>query len=176
MRNEITPAMLADIFSIKKETAEPFVQHLKKYCREYRINTPERFSAFLAQIGHESGRLFYVEEIASGAAYEGRLDLGNSEPGDGVRYKGRGLIQLTGRFNYTILSDDTGIDFISNPQLLTEPQYAVMSACWYWNRHNLNHFADRGDLRSITKIINGGYNGLADRDYLYRRAKQYFVL
>jgi putative chitinase len=176
MRNEMTPLLLAGIFSIKEEDVSPFVPHLKKYCREYKINTPERLAAFLAQVGHESGRFHYTEEIASGAAYEGRLDLGNTEPGDGRRYKGRGLIQLTGRYNYCELSKDTGIDFLANPTLLSDPEYAVLSACWFWHRRGLNTLADNGQFYLITKKINGGYNGLSDREYFYRKCKEAFYL
>ena len=93
---------------------------------------------FIAQIGHESGQLKYSEEIASGKAYEGRKDLGNTQQGDGVKFKGRGLIQITGRFNYIQLSKDLGEDFIKNPELLSTPKYAVQSACWFWNKNKLN--------------------------------------
>ncbi len=176
MRNELTAALLADIFSIKESDVAPFVPYLKKYCREYKINTPQRLAAFLAQVGHESGRFHYTEEIASGAAYEGRLDLGNTEVGDGCRYKGRGLIQLTGRYNYSRLSDATGIDFIANPQALADPEYAVLSACWYWSVRGLNSLADSGQYNLITKKINGGYNGLADREYFHRKCKEALYL
>lgn len=176
MKNEITSTILADIFSVKEKDVAPFVPYLKKYCREYKINTSERLAAFLAQIGHESGRFHYTEEIASGAAYEGRLDLGNTEVGDGCRYKGRGLIQLTGRYNYSCLSQATGVDFLKTPDLLSEPEYAVMSACWYWSSRGLNGLADTGHFNLITKKINGGYNGLADREYFYRRCKEAFCL
>lgn len=176
MKNEITSKLLANIFSVKEKDVEPFVPFLRKYCREYKINTPERISAFLAQVGHESGRFFYTEEIASGAAYEGRLDLGNTETGDGCRFKGRGLLQLTGRYNYQRLSDATGTDFVQNPSALSEPEYAVLSACWYWNDRGLNRLADSENFNAITKIINGGYNGLADREYFYRKCKEAFSL
>ena len=127
-----------------------------------------RQATFLSQLAHESGRFYYVEEIASGKAYEGRKDLGNVKPGDGVRYKGRGLIQLTGRANYRQLSQELGVDFENNPDLLKSPQYAVQSACWFWQSRNLNEFADVRDIKTITKRINGGYNGLADREALYK--------
>lgn len=176
MRNELTPTLLAEIFSIPEDAVAPFMPALKKYTRDFKINTPARLSAFLAQIAHESGCFLYTEEIASGAAYEGRLDLGNTEPGDGCRYKGRGLIQLTGRYNYSKLTDDTHIDFLSHPELLSEPEYAVMSACWYWSTRGLNGLADSGRFHTITKRINGGYNGLADREYYYRKCKEAFYL
>ena len=109
---------------------------LNKYMPEYGIDTPDKIAKFLAQIAHESGQLRYVEEIASGEAYEGRKDLGNTQPGDGRRYKGRGLIQITGRKNYAAISAAFGVDFINNPYLLTEPDNAVRSACW-WYKNNV---------------------------------------
>ena len=119
-----------------------YLPFLNKYFKKYEVNTPDRVAAFLAQIGHESAELRYVEEIATGKAYEGRKDLGNTQPGDGVKYKGRGLIQITGRSNYTAISKDLGVDFVSNPKLLQEPEYAVLCAFWYWNKHKLNNLAD----------------------------------
>ncbi len=136
------------------------------------IDTPLRIAAFLAQIGHESGQLRYVEEIASGRAYEGRKDLGNTSPGDGVRYKGRGLIQITGKANYTTLALELNIDCINNPQILREPYNAVAASIWFWNKKRLNTFADIPDFQKITRIINGGLNGYADRLSIYERAKK----
>jgi putative chitinase len=135
------------------------------------VITPLRLAAFLAQVGHESGQLRYSEEIASGAAYEGRKDLGNTERGDGVRFKGRGLIQLTGRANYAAFSRSAGVDFLKSPALLSLPLWAVTSAWWFWRTKGLNAIADRDDVRAVTKAVNGGYNGLADRTALYGRAK-----
>ncbi len=146
---------------------------------ENAINTALRRVHFLAQIGHESKELIYSEEIASGRAYEGRRDLGNTQPGDGVRFKGRGLIQITGRENYTKYGRARGRNFSSSTaaaQLLaTDPSLAVDASCWFWNDHNLNRLADRDNVLAITKIINGGANGLADRKALLARAK-FFLL
>lgn len=146
---------------------------------ENAINTPLRRAHFLAQIGHESKELIYSEEIASGRAYEGRRDLGNTQPGDGVRFKGRGLIQITGRANYSDYGRARGRDCTSSTaaaQLLaTDPVLAVDASCWFWNKHNLNRLADRDDVLAITKIINGGINGLADRKAILARAK-FFLL
>lgn len=153
-----------------------FAPYLDKYMSLYDISSPVAMACFLAQIGHESAQLRYVEEIASGASYEGRTDLGNTEIGDGKRFKGRGLIQITGRTNYKQISDDLGIDFVSSPELLTEPEFAVESACWWWNKRDLTWIAesapigDYATFRRITKIINGGYNGFDDRWELYQRA------
>lgn len=115
-----------------------YIDWLNHFMPIYKIDTEKRVAAFIAQIGHESGYLRYSEEIASGKAYEGRKDLGNVQAGDGVRYKGRGLIQITGRFNYEELSKDLGEDFIKHPELLSTPKYAVQSACWFWNKNKLN--------------------------------------
>jgi putative chitinase len=132
----------------------------------------------LAQVGHESGDLRFSEEIASGAAYEGRADLGNTQPGDGPRFKGRGLIQLTGRANYTAFGRDRNRDFITpeNYRLIaTDPNLAVDVAGWFWVKHGLNAFADADNVREITRRINGGFNGLDDRTARLARAK-FFLL
>jgi putative chitinase len=130
------------------------------------IDAPLRVAHFLAQLGHESGDLRYCEEIADGDAYEGRTDLGNTKKGDGRRFKGRGLIQLTGRANYRAYGEARGRDFLEgdNPTLLaSDPELAVDVAGWFWATRRLNELADRDDLRLITRRINGGYNGLEDR-------------
>ena len=149
-----------------------FLPHLDKACYRFQINTPLRLAHFLAQIGHESGQLRYVKELASGTAYEGRLDLGNSLPGDGVRYKGRGLIQITGRHNYALVSLALDLPLLDNPELLEEPENAALSAGWFWYNRNLNALADSNSFVKITKKINGGTNGMADRQMLLNRAKE----
>lgn len=121
---------------------DKYLPFLNQYMSEFGINNTDRVAAFLAQIGHESAELRYAEEIASGAAYEGRKDLGNTFAGDGKRFKGRGLIQITGRSNYAQISKAFGVDFINNPQLLATPEYAVKSACWWWYNRKLNEKAD----------------------------------
>lgn len=143
--------------------------------KKYAINTPLRQNHFIAQLAHESGEFRYMEELASGAVYEGRKDLGNTEPGDGVKFKGRGLVQITGRANYALLKRTFGIDFIENPELLETPQYAALSACWFWNSRNLNVLADADDFLAITKKINGGVTGLKDRQMYLDRAEKYNV-
>jgi putative chitinase len=152
-----------------------FLPYLNKYMEQYEVNTPQRIRMFLAQIGHESGCLRYVEELASGRAYEYRADLGNTEMGDGVRFKGRGLIQITGRYNYQMISRDFGVDFIHYPELLSEPSYAVRSAFWFWDKKKLNEVCDTGDFRRLTRLINGGYNGMAHREEIYDLCKRYIV-
>ena len=143
---------------------------LNKYMCQYEINTQARKAAFLATILHESGSLTYTEEIASGLAYEGRKDLGNIHKGDGRRFRGRGLIQLTGRTNYTMASKFLGIDFVNNPEWLEEPIHATAVSAWWWKMKGLNSIADTGDFRRVTRTVNGGYNGMADRQKYYNRA------
>jgi putative chitinase len=143
------------------------------------ITTPLRIAHFLAQVGHESGDLRYSEELADGSAYEGRADLGNTEPGDGPKFKGRGLLQLTGRANYTAFGQARSRDFITPPNYLaiaTDPSLAVDVSCWYWTTHGLNVLADSDNLNGITYAINGGFNGLPDRAAHLRRAKCLLVL
>lgn len=149
---------------------ELFYPHLEKWMPHFGISGKQREAAFIAQIIHESGSFRYVKELASGQAYEGRKDLGNIMPGDGPRYKGRGLIQITGRHNYEEISKALSQDFINNPELLEQPENAVQSACWWWTTHGLNPIADAGDFVKITKRINGGINGLKDRQEHYQRA------
>lgn len=122
-----------------------------------------RLIHFLAQLAHESGNFRYMEEIASGAAYEGRKDLGNTQPGDGVRFKGRGPIQLTGRANYRRYGQQLGIDLENNPQIVALPSMGLMVACKFWSDNGLNVLADKDDMVAVTRRINGGTNGLADR-------------
>jgi putative chitinase len=160
--------------------------HLGKYAAalvakmwERRISTPLQQAHFLAQVGHESGELRYAEEITSGRAYEGRRDLGNAQPGDGPRFKGRGLIQLTGRANYQQYGQAIGRDLVTNgqwTQVADDPNLAVDVACWYWETRRLNPYADQDDIITITRRINGGLNGLEDRQRLLARAKFFLGL
>lgn len=150
---------------------EPFNQTLA----EFEINTVQRIAAFCAQIAHESGSLRYSEELASGAAYEGRRDLGNVQAGDGRKYKGRGLIQLTGRHNYGWASKELGVDLVHNPELAARPEYSSRIAGLYWHSRNLNKYADMHSehgFKIITRKINGGTNGWSDRLKYWRIAKK----
>lgn len=167
----ITLSELKEIMPYARK-AELFLEPLNSAMLEFDITGPVRQAAFLAQIAHESGSLQYVKEIASGEAYEGRKDLGNTEPGDGVKYKGRGLIQITGRANYAECGTALGVDLIESPQSLEEPVLAARSAAWFWASRNLNDLADKGDFKLITKRINGGYNGYQDRLAYYERAQR----
>ena len=177
--------------------AQKFMNFINDTCVKFEINTPIRQLCFLAQVGHESGSLFFTEELASGAAYEGRKSLGNTQPGDGVRFKGRGLIQITGRSNYKAVGDALGVDFIKNPALLggknvnkcsiDQLKNAAMSAGWFWNSRKLNTIADKINITKpidtgtnlenfvlMTKKINGGTNGLNDRLNRYKAGVKFF--
>jgi predicted chitinase/LysM repeat protein len=158
--------------NLSEARARELMPHLNAAMQEAGINTPRRQAAFLAQLAHESGEFRYMEEIASGAAYEGREDLGNIHPGDGVRYKGRGPIQLTGRSNYRAAGQALGIDLENNPTRAADPDVGFRTAAWYWNNRNLNQYADAGNFDAITYRVNGGYNGKASRDAYYARALQ----
>ena len=149
-----------------------YFEPLKAAMKKYKITTPLQMAHFIAQVGHESGSLLYSEELASGTAYEGRGDLGNTQPGDGVRFKGRGLIQLTGRANYTAFSRFSGVDCVDNCQCLAQdPILSAEAACWFWVDRGLPTLAERDDVRAVTKRINGGFNGLDDRVLNLFRAK-----
>jgi putative chitinase len=139
---------------------------------EGKITTALRMAAFLAQLAHESVELRYFEEIASGAAYEGRASLGNTHPGDGKRFKGRGPIQLTGRSNYAAASKALGVDLLNHPQDAAKPEYGFRVAQWFWTSRGLNRLADERAFTSITRRINGGTLGLRSRTMYYDRAKQ----
>lgn len=144
---------------------------------EFAINTRRRACAFLAQVGHESADLKYMQELASGAAYEGRRDLGNTQKGDGRKFKGRGPIQITGRTNYLKAGDALQLDLLTHPELLEIPANGFRASTWWWKAHGLNAAADRLTLKAddrdlkqfdkTTKTINGGYNGRVDRQRRY---------
>ena len=135
-----------------KPNRDKYLPYLNKYWGIFQVNTKDRQAAFLAQVGHESGQLKYAEEVASGRAYEGRKDLGNVNPGDGMKFKGRGLIQVTGRANYKLFDEwlhknnylTINQSIIDNPEIVSfNPELAVLSAFWYWDLHKLNNLADR---------------------------------
>ena len=163
-------ATLLKIMPHAKSRVQEFLEPLNAAMREFHINTPVRQAAFLAQIAHESGELRYVKELASGAAYEGRASLGNTQPGDGMKFKGRGLIQITGRNNYYECGKALGVDLITNPELLETNDLACRSAAWFWASRGLNDLADKGDINRICRRINGGLNGLSDRMAYYLKS------
>ena len=156
----------------KTAVLEKYIEPLNAAFDEWEINTPQRQAAFLAQVAHESGGFHYVRELASGEAYEGRKDLGNTEAGDGVRYRGRGLIQVTGRSNYRACGVALGLDLLGEPELLELPENAGRSAGWFWWSRKLNGLADADNFRAITLRINGGLNGYTDRCAYWERAKE----
>ena len=158
--------------STRASKLELYVDPLNAAMAEYSIDwTPVREAAFLAQIAHESGSFNYVRELASGEAYEGRDDLGNTESGDGRRFKGRGLIQITGRANYNTCGQALSLPLLDSPELLEEPVNAARSAAWFWDSRHLNELADRGDFKTITRKINGGLTHYAERVELWERAQ-----
>lgn len=172
--------------------------------RKNEINTPLRLAHFFAQLHHESnlkpveenlnyswqalrkvfGKYFPTEELArsyhrqperiANRVYANRMENGNESSGDGWNYRGRGFIQITGKQNYRMLTEDTGIDYLNNPDLLLNEADSMISALWFWTKNNLNRHADRDDIRKVTRIINGGFNGLTHRIELTQKYKQLF--
>ncbi|WET08614.1 glycoside hydrolase family 19 protein [Pseudomonas sp. D3] len=194
----ITQQQLLQIFPNAGRQTGVFVPALNTAMNRYGIVGTPRAAAFIAQIGHESGQLTRLvenlnysvdglmktwpsrfdlvrataaarnpEQIAN-IVYAGRI--GNAAPCDGWKYRGRGLIQVTGKTNYAACGEALGLDLINQPELLEQPQYAAMSAAWFWSANGLNTLADTGDLTKITQRINGGTNGIADRQALYDKA------
>ncbi len=174
---DITLAQLKRIMPAAGSRAAVFLPALNAAMAQYGITSPARQWAFLAQIGHESGQLRYTREIwgptPAQLRYEGRADLGNTEPGDGRRFLGRGLIQITGRSNYRTCSQALYDDdrLLTSPALLEQPEAACLSAAWFWYGRGLNAQADRGDFATITRRINGGLTGQVDRLALFKRAQ-----
>lgn len=175
----MTPAQLKDLLddlagrelgARGAALAEALVAHLP----EREITGPARLAHFLAQTAHETAAFTYLHEEGGPeyfARYDGRADLGNTQPGDGYRYRGRGLIQLTGRANYAKAGDELGLDLDGDPELAASPDVAVQTAALYWRDHGLNALADADDIAAITRRINGGYNGLASRKAYLQRAR-----
>ena len=183
-----TPGMVrldADILMIacdaSRERALRYAEPLWAAMRKHSVDTPLRAAHFLAQISHESGRLRYAEEVWGPTAQQKRYDpasgstlarkLGNERAGDGFRYRGRGLIQLTGLGNYRLYMQESGVLVVRYPDILREPHWAADVAAWYFKRWGCLEAADADDVRTVTRKINGGYNGLSDRLRLLVRAK-----
>jgi putative chitinase len=194
---EITVDILKHIAPGGKETNfklfPELVEYMNIWLPKYGIDTKGEICHFLAQTAHESNSFNTLEEYASGKAYEGRKDLGNINPGDGVKFKGKGLIETTGRFNYRGLTiaynkiNTSHLDFEEHPELLKDANLAVWSACDFWDSRNLNDIANLDDnerlpskrlkrnvspIEYITLIINGGQMGLDQRIKFYERAKE----
>lgn len=158
------------------ENIDKFLEPLNKAMAKFSINTPRRQAAFLAQIAHESGSLKYVKELATGEDYDtGKkaISLGNTpeDDGDGERYKGRGLIQITGRYNYELVGNDLQFNFVANPEAMELPGAAAMVSAWFWDLRGLNRLADIDAFEKITRRINGGLNGYEDRKQHWQRCK-----
>lgn len=191
MAYTITTDHLKAIATISTPLMASLVEWINKICPDYEIDSAQELAHFLAQACHESDHFKTTREYASGRVYEGRLDLGNKFPGDGVRFRGRGIFQTTGRSNYLQLGIKKGQRdlFINTPELLEQPEYAVWSACEYWKTRNLNDISNHPDsdilkkkyrkkvidvspIEFISITINGGYNGMEDRKKSYQRAKR----
>ena len=176
----ITQQQLLQILPSAGKQAGVFASAITLAMDKYQINTRLRMAAFIAQVGHESGQFRYVRELG-GDQYLSKYDtgtlaarLGNTPQadGDGQKYRGRGLIQITGRDNYlacskALFGDDR---LLRTPELLEQAEWACKSAAWFWSSRNLNALADKGDFQGISKRINGGYNGLAEREAFYKAA------
>lgn len=163
-------------FGAAPERATELALSAAVHFKEYGLmDSPLRLAHFFAQLAHESGGFRYMEEIASGQAYEGRADLDNVQPGDGRRFKGRGPIQLTGRANYRLFGRALGLDFEAHPEIVALPSIGLLAACHYWRMRGLNELADADDVVAVTKRVNGGTNGLADRQAYLAKAKALFA-
>ena len=190
----IKPEQLAEIAGKTTAKMPDLTDWMNKTCPQYEIDTPQEYAHFLAQACHETDHFKTLREYASGKEYEGRIDLGNTKPGDGVKYKGRGIFQTTGRSNYLQLGIKKGARdlFINNPELLEQPEYAVWSACEYWKIRNLNDAANHKDtdllkkkykgnvidvspIEFISLTINGGYNGMDERKKYYAIAESVLI-
>jgi len=144
---------------------------MPRMIEEFGIGTTLRQQHFLSQCAHESDHFKTTQEYASGAAYEGRRDLGNLQKGDGRRFKGRGLIQLTGRANYAAAGHDLQAPLLDQPELVERFPYAADASGWFWKKNGLNELADKDDVRAVTRRVNGGLNGLASRTELLETAR-----
>lgn len=190
----ITAEHLAAIAGRARPLMANLAEWINATCPLYEIDTPQEYCHFLAQACHETDHFKTLREYASGRGYEGRVDLGNTQPGDGGRFKGRSIFQTTGRANYLQLGIRKGRRdlFINNPELLEQPEYAVWSACEYWQTRGLNDAANHADTDVLKKkyrkniidvssveyigiTINGGYNGMDERKKFYAIAQQVLV-
>lgn len=147
----------------KPDLLKAVVDNFNQLAPSYDITSDLRVCHFFAQAAVETAWFDTLQEYASGREYEGRLDLGNTQAGDGVKYKGRGIFQVTGRANYGTIGAKMGLDLINHPELLLEPRNAVISALIYWQSRKMNALADADDINGATRAVNGGYNGLSER-------------
>ena len=168
-KQHISKAQLAGVWGCDESLIKDYeIVEMNKCLEMYDITTPDRIRHFLSQTAHESGGGRYKKELASGEAYNGRTDLGNTSPGDGPKYKGAGYIQLTGKFNYSRLSE-----YLNDPRVMEGVDYVAenlpfTSAGYWWEDNRMNELIDGGaDVLAVTKRVNGGTNGLADREHYY---------
>lgn len=187
----IDPALLIAVAGQNTPLLAPLAEWMNRTCPSFGIDSPQEYCHFIAQACHETDHFRTLLEYASGTAMEGRLDLGNTQPGDGPRFKGRGIFQTTGRSNYLRLGIRAGSRdlFLRDPTLLEQPRYAVWSACVFWDERRLNDAANhadtdrlkkklRGEVLEVSPVeyisltINGGRNGLAQRIDAYDRARR----
>lgn len=159
----ITAAQLHAICPHAGGRVETFLQPLNDAMGRFMIMTPRRIAAFIAQCAHESTEFLYMRELDSGAAYENRADLGNTEPGDGPRYKGGGPIEITGRYNFSKCGIAIGVDLAAHPELIEVPENGCAASAWFWATHGLNEYADANRYGTISHTINGGWNGIDAR-------------
>lgn len=166
----------AQAAGISMDLARRWVGPMSSAMSERGINTARRQAAFIAQAAHETGGFVHVREIwgptPTQQGYEGRADLGNTQPGDGSRYRGRGPFQITGRANYAACGQALGVDLVAFPQLLESSELGARAAAWYWHSRGLNELADVDDYEGITRRINGGLKGYADRMQRWERARK----
>lgn len=197
----LSALQIAQATGATQAIATQWLHPLETAMAEFGINTPKRQAAFLAQCGHESGGLRTVEENLNYSAeallrvfpkyftaeqaasyarkperianrvYANRMGNGPEASGDGWKYRGKGPIQLTGKVNHQLCGQDLKLDLIQNPNLLLVTEVGARSACWFWEKNNLNRFADTGDFKGLTRAINGGYIGLEHRMELWAAAK-----
>lgn len=190
----VTPEHLAAIAGRTTALMPALADWMNTLCPSYEIDTAREYGHFLAQACHETDHFKTLREYASGSAYEGRADLGNTQAGDGIRFRGRGVFQTTGRANYLQLGIKKGRRdlFINTPELLEQPEYAVWSACEFWKTRGLNDVANHADtdvlkkkyrgniidvspVEYISLTINGGYRGMEERKKYYALAQQVLV-
>ncbi len=169
----VTPRVLRKFNpDLGDQRAERYAQEINEAMDAYGIDSNRQQAMFVGQIAHETDGFRTLEEYSSGAQYEGRTELGNTKPGDGWRYKGRGAIQLTGRVNYEAATEEFGVDFVKNPELAADPEHAFDIAAWWWKDHGLNRKAASNNYEGITQTINGGMTGHADRVHNYHLARE----
>lgn len=174
----MTPSQLTAL-GVRIDRANEWAPYLDAAMREFGIDKPVRQAMFTAQILHESGLLRWTVEIwgptPAQSRYEGRKDLGNTKPGDGIKFLGRGPLQITGRGNYTLMAVALRVpDLLDHPEKLGQPELGSRAAAHFWKSRKLNELADTRDVERVTRVINGGINGLADRIAFFNAATGVF--